>query len=106
MILLSKLGKTGESYCIGGNEERSNNEVVNHICQILDKEFPENRPHIKLINYVEDRPGHDHRYSIDFSKIKTNCGWEPKYSFSEGLSKTVDWFIKNIHWMEKVQKEY
>ena len=106
LISLSKLGETGESYCIGGNEEKSNNEVVNHICQILDKEFPKNRPHIKLINYVKDRPGHDHRYSIDFSKIKTKCGWEPKYSFSEGLSKTVDWFIKNIHWMEKVQKKY
>ena len=105
LILLSKVGKIGETYCIGGNGERTNNKVADEICKILDKKFPLNSPHKKLINYVEDRPGHDQRYGINFSKINTNYGWEPKYNFSKGLLKTVDWYLGSIKWMEKVIKK-
>ena len=101
LILLSKLGKTGETYCIGGNGERSNNEVADEICRILDKKFAANSSHKELIRYVLDRPGHDQRYAINFSKMKTQYGWEPKYNFNEGLLKTVDWYLENITWMEK-----
>ena len=101
LILLSKLGKTGETYCIGGNGERSNNEVADEICRILDKKFPSKSAHKEIIRYVLDRPGHDQRYAINFSKMKTQYGWEPKYNFTEGLSKTVDWYLGNITWMEK-----
>ena len=102
LILLSKVGKVGETYCIGGNGERTNNKVADEICKIFDKKFPLNSPHKKLINYVEDRPGHDHRYAINFSKINTQYGWEPKYNFSEGLLKTVDWYLGNINWIEEI----
>ena len=104
LILLSKLGEIGETYCIGGNSEKSNNEVAHQICQILDKKFPLKTSHHKLIKYVDDRPGHDKRYSINFSKIKSKFGWEPKYDFSDGLYKTIEWYIKNISWVEKVLK--
>ena len=102
LILLSKVGKIGETYCIGGNGERTNNKIADEICKILDKKFPLNSPHKKLINYVEDRPGHDQRYAIDFSKMNTKYGWEPKYNFSEGLLKTVDWYLGNINWIEEI----
>ena len=90
--------KFGENYCIGGNGEKSNNEVANEICQILDKKYPNNFSRNYLIKYVDDRPGHDQRYSINFSKIKNLHGWEPSYNFSDGLLKTIDWYIKNISW--------
>ena len=105
LILLSKVGEIGETYCIGGNGEKSNNQVANEICKILDKKFPRNKPHNQLIKYVLDRPGHDQRYSIDFSKIKNTLGWEPKYNFSEGLLKTIDWYLENINWMEYIIKK-
>ncbi len=104
LILLSKFGKIGENYCIGGNGEKSNNEVANEICQILDKKYPNNFSRNHLIKYVDDRPGHDQRYSINFSKIKNLHGWEPSYSFYEGLLKTINWYIKNISWVEKILK--
>ena len=105
LILLSKLGKIGETYCIGGNGERSNNEVAYEICRILDKKFAAKSAHKEQIRYVLDRPGHDQRYAINFSKMKTQYGWEPKYNFNVGLSKTVDWYLENITWMEKKIKE-
>ena len=104
LILLSKIGEIGETYCIGGNSEKTNNEVANEICQILDKKFPSKPLHNKLIKYVEDRPGHDQRYSINFSKIKNQHNWKPNYSFSEGLLKTVEWYINNFSWVENVLK--
>jgi len=104
LILLSELGEIGETYCIGGNSEKTNNEVANEICQILDKKFPSKRSHVKLIKYVEDRPGHDKRYSINFSKINSQYNWKPNYTFSEGLLQTVEWYIKNLSWIEKVLK--
>ena len=102
LILLSKVGEIGGSYCIGGNSERSNNDVVSHICKILDKKFPNKAPHGRLIRFVKDRKGHDKRYSINFEKIKNKLGWEPYYDFENGILKTVDWYIVNISWAEKI----
>ena len=89
-------GKIGQKYCIGGNQEKTNNEVVKKICEILDKLLPRNYPHKNLIVYVKDRLGHDQRYAINSSKIKSELGWEPKYSFNDGLAITVSWYINKF----------
>ena len=86
-------GKIGEKYCIGGNQEKSNNMVVNKICELLDKIEPKKISYKTLISYVEDRLGHDKRYAIDSSKIKSDLNWVPKYSFDEGLKITVLWYL-------------
>ena len=96
LLKVLKEGIIGESYCIGGNEEKSNNEVVNIICEILDKKVPQKNSYKQLINYVEDRLGHDKRYSIDTSKIKSELSWEPKYSFQEAIDITVSWYINKF----------
>jgi dTDP-glucose 4,6-dehydratase len=89
-------GRPGEVYNIGGNNERTNLEVVTAILDCLDKPS-------SLIRYVEDRPGHDRRYAIDASKIRRELGWEPRYSFEEGLIETVRWYLENRQWWERVQ---
>ena len=104
LLLLSKEGKTGESYCIGGKGEKTNNQLALEICIIFDNKFPDKKPHNRLINYVKDRPGHDYRYSINFDKIKKLHGWEPKYNFYKGISKTVDWYISNDNWIKNLNK--
>ena len=100
LLLIANKGKVGESYCIGGNGEKNNKEVVIKICEIMDRFYPENAPHQNLIQYVSDRPGHDKRYSINPTKIKDELGWFPKYTFDEGLEKTVEWYLNNLSWFE------
>ena len=95
-------GRVGETYCIGGNSEKTNLEVVDTICRTLDKLRPEGAPHDKLKIFVKDRPGHDRRYAIDGSKIKSELGWSPKYQFDEGMSKTIEWYLENSQWCENV----
>ena len=102
LLLVAKKGLIGESYCIGGNGEKSNKEVVLKICEIMDKKFPSKAPHKNLIEFVKDRPGHDKRYSIDPSKIIKNLGWKANHSFDEGLEETVNWYLDNIDWYEKI----
>lgn len=97
-------GTVGETYCIGGNSEKTNIEVVRAICAVLD----ELRPHAdgkyeNLITFVKDRLGHDFRYAIDCTKIKTQLGWTPKHTFKEGLAATVRWYLDNEAWTENVQ---
>lgn len=89
-------GVLGETYNIGGNSERKNIEVVKEICRILDSLLPNSEfvPHENLISFVTDRAGHDFRYAIDCSKIKSELGWEPSVSFEEGLNNTVKWFLE------------
>ncbi len=89
-------GKIGQTYCIGGNQERSNNEIVNKICELLDKIKSKHYSYKELITYIKDRPGHDKRYAIDSSKIRSQLGWEPKYSLDEGLKITIDWYINKF----------
>ena len=95
-------GLIGETYCIGGDSEKTNLEVVDTICEALDNYRNKNAPHGKLKEFVKDRPGHDQRYAINFSKIKNELGWAPNYSFEEGMRNTVDWYFKNLEWCENV----
>jgi dTDP-glucose 4,6-dehydratase len=95
-------GRVGETYCIGGDSEKTNLEVVDTICRSLDQIRPQNMPHEKLKTFVKDRPGHDQRYAIDFSKIKNELGWIPEYSFEEGMAQTIEWYLKHAEWCENV----
>jgi dTDP-glucose 4,6-dehydratase len=97
-------GKLGESYNIGGFNEHTNLDVVHRVCDIMDELLPdsEHRPHRNLITFVTDRPGHDQRYAIDASKIERELGWKPKETFASGLRKTVEWYINNREWNERV----
>ena len=100
-------GKVGETYNIGGNNQLKNIDVVKKICRELDKIKPLMNEKIsryeQLIEYVEDRPGHDLRYSINTSKIKKNLNWKPSESFKTGIVKTIKWYIKNTDWTKKIQ---
>ena len=105
IMLVSSKGKVGSNYCVGGNNEKTNKDILNKICFILEKKLSKkNRYYSNLITHVNDRPGHDKRYAIDSSKIKSELGWTPKYSFAEGLEITVEWYIRNLDWCEKIQK--
>ena len=97
-------GKIGETYCIGGVNQRSNREVVHLLCAILDELVPDSpyKPHAQLITSVTDRPGHDRRYAIDASKIERELGWKPVESFETGLRKTVEWYLANGDWLQGV----
>ncbi len=99
-------GKVGETYNIGGNNEKTNMEVVNTLCAILDELIPGHPNGItqysELISYVDDRPGHDQRYAIDATKIMTDLGWEPAETFETGIRKTVIWYLENKEWVNHV----
>lgn len=98
-------GTVGESYNVGGNQERTNLQVVEAICDALDRRMPleDGRSRRSLITFVTDRPGHDRRYAIDASKIKHALGWEPEEDFESGLQKTVDWYLNNSWWWEPIR---
>ncbi len=102
-----KRGLPGESYNVGGLAERSNLQVVQEICKILDQERPldSGRSYEKLIVFVEDRPGHDKRYAVDPSKIERKLGWKPKRDFSSGLRETVAWYLSNEWWWRHIRAE-
>lgn len=95
LLLAATKGKIGETYCIGGFGEKTNLEVANKICNILDSLCPKDFNHRDLISFVKDRKGHDKRYSINSSKIQSQLKWKPKYSFEEALLKTVEWYLLN-----------
>jgi len=97
-------GEPGEVYNIGGNNEKTNLEVVNTVCTLLDEMLPESphRPHKNLITFVADRPGHDLRYAIDAGKIQRELGWQPEETFATGLRKTVRWYLENAEWSGRV----
>ncbi|SSV23805.1 nucleoside-diphosphate sugar epimerase [Acinetobacter baumannii] len=98
-------GKVGETYNIGGHNEKQNIEVVKTICKILDELKPQNnhQPYETLITFVKDRPGHDLRYAIDASKIAKDLGWKPEETFETGIRKTVEWYLNNLEWCRRVQ---
>ena len=93
-----KKGKIGETYNIGGNNEKTNIEVASQICKVLDKKYPSNevQSYLDLIVYVADRPGHDRRYAINANKIKDTLGWSPKETFETGINKTVEWYLNKL----------
>lgn len=96
-------GKPGETYNIGGHNEKQNIEVIETICDILQELVPNSIPYRSLITYVQDRPGHDRRYAIDASKIERELGWQPKETFESGIRKTVNWYLENMEWCRRVQ---
>ena len=102
-------GVVGETYNIGGDEEKTNYQIVHKICELLDKKKPlkNNTSYKDSIIYVKDRPGHDFRYAIDASKIKNQLDWSPKYKFEIAIEKTIDWYIENNLWWENIlNKKY
>ncbi len=100
-------GRVGETYCIGGDNQPPNIEVVKMICAILDGLQPRSQftPHAQLIKYVQDRPGHDRRYDIKIDKIGAELGWEPGYSLEQGMRKTIEWYLKNDEWVDAIIKQ-
>ncbi|MBE0369280.1 dTDP-glucose 4,6-dehydratase [Pseudoalteromonas aurantia] len=106
LLQVATQGKIGETYNIGGLNEKTNLEVVTHICELLQElepSLPSGISHYKeLITFVEDRPGHDLRYAIDASKLERELGWEPTETFESGLKKTVIWFLENKEWWSRV----
>lgn len=98
-------GAIGETYNIGGHNEKQNIDVVKTICQILDQLSPQanGQPYESLITFVKDRPGHDLRYAIDATKIKNDLGWTPEETFDSGIRKTVEWYLNNLEWCRRVQ---
>jgi dTDP-glucose 4,6-dehydratase len=102
LLLVLERGRVGETYNIGGNAERRNIDVVAAICATMDQltQCPTASSHRELINFVADRPGHDFRYAIDFTKINIELGWSPRHSFETGLDATVKWYMMNSQWWE------
>ena len=97
-------GENGRSYNIGGENEWENIRLVNRLCEITATEKGKDVEYYKkLITYVKDRPGHDRRYAIDCSRLKTELGWKQHYSFDEGLKQTVQWYLENRSWIEQVK---
>jgi len=97
-------GEPGETYNVGGNNEKANIDVVKTICAVLDQRRPrsDGRSYAEQITYVKDRPGHDRRYAIDASKIKRELGWEPAETFDSGIVRTVQWYLDNQEWVKGV----
>jgi dTDP-glucose 4,6-dehydratase len=103
--LVLDTGKDGETYNIGGHNEKTNLQVVKTICALLDELVPDSphKPHADLITYVADRPGHDVRYAIDADKIDRKLGWRPVETFATGMEKTIKWYLHNSEWCQHVQ---
>ncbi len=97
-------GRVGETYNVGGDSERENIHVVKTICALLDakRPLPDGRKREALIEFVKDRPGHDRRYAIDSSKLKRELGWKPSVDFETGIARTVDWYLDNQPWVQRV----
>ena len=105
LYLILKNGLPGETYNVGGRNERTNLEVVQGICMALDQLSPNGRPHSRHITYVTDRPGHDHRYAIDASKLERELGWRAEETFTSGLAKTVQWYLDNEWWWSPLREK-
>jgi dTDP-glucose 4,6-dehydratase len=104
LMAVLERGRAGETYNVGGGNQRSNLEVVTTLCALLDELVPKSKfkPHAQLITYVADRPGHDRRYAIDARKLEGELNWRAQESFETGLRKTVEWYLSNAAWVEHV----
>lgn len=103
LLLVLQKGEPGRSYNIGGENEATNIDLVHKICAILDRKRPDNPPHAQLVEFVTDRPGHDLRYAIDATRIRSELGWRPSVTLDEGLERTVDWYLANESWWRPLQ---
>ena len=104
LLLVNEKGSSGETYNVGGHNERTNLEVVQTVCAVLDELKPRNSgKYADLITYVADRPGHDLRYAIDPAKLMTELGWKPRENFDTGLRRTVQWYLENEWWWEPIR---
>jgi dTDP-glucose 4,6-dehydratase len=99
-------GTLGQTYNVGGQNERRNIDVVRNICEVLDRIVPANRPRHELISYVTDRPGHDARYAIDATKLEKELGWSARENFETGIEKTVHWYLENEWWWRPLRERY
>ena len=104
LLTILERGRVGGTYNVGGRNERTNLEVVQSICRILDDLKPENAPHARLITYVTDRPGHDQRYAIDATKLETELGWRARENFDSGIARTVAWYVANEDWWRPLRE--
>jgi dTDP-glucose 4,6-dehydratase len=104
--MIVERGRIGETYNVGGRNERRNIEVVRRICAVLDKRLPAVQPRENLIHFVADRPGHDARYAIDATKLETELGWRAQEDFDTGIEKTVDWYLENRWWWQPLRERY
>jgi dTDP-glucose 4,6-dehydratase len=104
LLLAATQGEPGRSYCVGGYGERTNKQVVEAICTLLDQRLPEAAPHARLITPVTDRPGHDRRYAIDPGRIEQELGWTPRHPFEKGLADTVDWYLDHLGWCQTMRQ--
>ena len=104
--LIAERGRAGETYNVGGRNERRNIDVVRQICSVLDELAPANRPREELIEFVTDRPGHDARYAIDATRLETELGWHAQENFDTGIRKTVRWYLDNEWWWQPLRDRY
>ncbi|MEO6359654.1 MAG: dTDP-glucose 4,6-dehydratase [Sphingomicrobium sp.] len=104
--MIADRGRVGETYNVGGRNERRNIDVVHRICAVLDQLAPADRPRTELIHFVPDRPGHDARYAIDASKLESEIGWRAKEDFESGIAKTVGWYLDNAWWWQPLRDRY
>jgi dTDP-glucose 4,6-dehydratase len=105
LYLILKNGLQGETYNVGGRNERTNLQVVQEICTALDELHPKGKPHNRHIAYVTDRPGHDHRYAIDASKLERELGWRAKETLASGLYETIQWYLDNKWWWSPLREK-
>jgi dTDP-glucose 4,6-dehydratase len=100
LLTVVERGHPGGTWCIGGNAEARNIDIVRRICALMDELRPIGAPHDRLITFVADRPGHDARYAIDASRIRDDLGWQPSVTLDEGLRRTVRWYLDNPAWWQ------
>ena len=108
LLLVLEKGRLGETYNVGGRNERTNLQVVERVCDILDELSPDPALGSRrgLITYVQDRPGHDRRYAIDATKLETELGWRAAETFETGLAKTIRWYLDRADWWQPLQARY
>jgi dTDP-glucose 4,6-dehydratase len=104
--VIAERGRIGETYNVGGRNERRNIDVVRKICQLLDRLIPASHSREALIQFVTDRPGHDVRYAIDASKLERELGWAAQENFESGIEKTVRWYLDNEWWWRPLRERY